>query len=608
MDTLSKMEANVAQGNYEPDGKGGLISTKEEVRDPANVARVAKMLMSSDPRIKAMIDRDTDLKTYNLSPTDVHQQLLDNGMAQSPYHYYKSQGLNAHEIAAHLQKDGIDINTAKQSQLDIAKARMMSSGMSEQAAEKAILNNHVKGQIMQPYMETMADVLGFKKQTLDRQRDMGWEIGQSAEANKAPNVIPIQGTSSVTSQEDPVAFAKAHAQSVQDMQTNAQSVQSAILSGMKATGMSTGNAKQDMTQAIAMMHNPVKLNVLKMQLAKTNPVAAQTLESVASDYTNRAALIESQSNHLGDIEKAGGVDWDKAYQEYVKDKSGRSISNIFDATIKSKPDFINAVRSGHLVTPNDFSLEGPVGKYKDALSKGMKAVNDGLSQGAGYTTLEPTGPGKANSLTDALNNLVLTNNVKGIDLNGSDSTPVDVAQAMGIKPGSKDAAKQMKELQVRFNTESINGKPTITATLNGVTKKFQAQNLPAGIQDELNVELLKNGSQASTTEYGKTQMKQALIGMGSSTWTDNTPQYLKTVNPGASGVIKKLNDRFSVRVRDAGAGLRKYQLYYNNADGSTVPTSLNFDSVDDLAAATGQEHYKNITNGAIQRQLNTQRK
>lgn len=608
VDLLSKKEADVRAGRYFSDGHGNLVNTVEKVRDPRYMSELADQMMRTDPEIKAMINRDTTLQTYNLSPDDVRKNLSSMGLDKSAYTQLRSKGMNDHEAKTYIKSHG-NLGDGMTSPLDATKASLMSSGMSEEAAEKSILSNQIKEGMMSPHANFVGGLLGYKQETTDHMTDhIAVLHAQAALANmKDPNLMLIQGMNSTPSQENPVETAKQHVASTQDLQTNAQSVQSAILAGLKSTGMSSGNPKQDISDAVAMMHNPVKLNALKVELAKTHPQEAQVLESIAAEYNNKAAIVQAQSNHVNDLEKAGGWDWDKKYQEYVKAKSGRSVSNIFDSHIKSKTDYMNAVRTGKLVTPDDFTTIGPTGEYKDAVNKGMKAMNDGIAQGAGYTMLEPTGSGKAAALTDAVTNLVINSRASGIDLNKPTSGPSDIVTSMGLDPRSKDFDKEVKNLQVRFNTEGVNGKPTITASLNGTSKVFQLQNMPQGLQDELNLEVVKAGASANTTDYGRTKLKQGLIGFGTSVTPDITAQYLKTVNPGASGVLKSLSDKYAVKVKDAGAGNRRYELYRKMPDGTTKPMGVKFDSVDDLFGAIGQERMKEVTPVPTQTQLNRQR-
>ncbi len=609
IDTLSKKEADIKAGHYFQDGHGNLVNTVEKLRDPRYMAQLAQELMKTDPEIQAMLNRDTTLKTYNLSSDDVKKSLSNMGLDKSAYQQLKSQGMNNHEIVAYIRAHP-KIGDGMTSPLDATKASLMSSGMSEAAAERAILADQVKQQMMDPHAEFAGGLLGYKQDTNDHMVDHYAVARLTASLNTAPkdpNLIAIQGMNSTSSQENPVEAAKAHVAATEDLKNNAQTVQSAILAGLKNSGMGTGNAKQDLSTAIAMMHNPVKLNALKVALARTNPQAAQTLESVAADYNNKAAIVQAQSNHINDIEKAGGWDWDAQYKQYVKDKSGRSISNIFDSHIKSKADYMNAVRTGKLITPNDFTLQGPTGDYKDAVHKGMKSINDGISQGAGYTMIEPTGSGKAAALTDAVTNLVVNNKASAIDLNKPDGGPVDIMTTMGLDPKSKTFDQDVKNLQVRFNTEGVNGRPTVTATYKGQARVFQLQNMPQGLQDELNLEVVKSGAGANTTDYGRNKLKQGLIGFGTSVTPDITAQYLKTVNPGPSGVLKSLSDKYAVKVKDAGAGNRRYELYRKMPDGTSKSMDVKFDSVDDLFGAIGQERMNEVTPQITQKQLNRQR-
>lgn len=612
VDLLSKKEADIHASRYYSDSHGNLINTVTKLRDSKYMAELADQMMRTDPEIQAMLNRDTTLQTYNLSPDDVKRNLSNMGLDKSAYQQLKSQGMNNHEAAAYI-KAHPQVGDGMTSPLDATKASLMSSGMSEQAAERTILAQQVKENMMSPHANFAGGLLGYRQETTDHMTDhfaVANLAAKLAAAPKDPNLITMQGMNSTSSQEDPIQTAKTHTATVEDLKNNASTVQAAILAGMKSTGIATGNAKQDLTTAIAMMHNPVKLNALKVELARTKPQEAQILESVAGDYTNKAAIVESQSNHLNDIEKAGGVDWDKDYKDYVAHKSGRSVENFFDSTIKSKQDYMNAVRTNKLFYIESSAnplKRGPNKDYEAALQKGIKAINDGTAQAAGYTTIEPTGSGKTVALTDAVTNLVVNGKTSGIDLNKPQGGSIDVLSSMGLDPKSKDFEKEVKNLQVRFNTEGVNNKPTITVTYQGQSKVFQLQNMPQGLQDELNLEVVKAGAVANTSDYGRTRMKQGLIGFGSSVTPDITPQYLKTVNPDPSSAPKSLSDKYAVKVKDAGAGNRRYELYRKMPDGTIKDMGVKFDSVDDLFGAIGQERMNEVTTETMQKQLNRQR-
>lgn len=624
VDLLSNKEADITAGRYFKDGNGNLINTIKKVRDPHYMAQLANEMMQTDPEIKAMINRDTTLRTYNLSAPEVKQQLAGYGLDKSPYQLLKSKrGANDHEVQAYLKSQGMDVNKAKVAQLDALKAQYTSQGYSDEAAERAILNSQVSQDIRNGHAGLAGGILGYEQDSNDHMTDhMGVIRATAAAAIKDPNVMVFQGNTSTTSQEDPLETAKNFAVVKADVQSTASNGTTAILAALKATGQGSGDPRKDTSTAIELLHNPVKLNALKLELAKTHPQEAQILETVAQTYKDKAALASVQQQHVEDIEKAGGVDWDKLYKNYVDTKKSRTIGNIFDSKIASKEEFQDQVRAANGSWGNEQrDDEGAINKlmarpvysaaasYMKAMQDGQKKMLDGISQGAGYHPISSTGPGKVDRITNAITNLALAGGVMGTDLNGKEG-PVDIVKAVGIdrtKLGDKETEAKIKNLTIQANVEGVDGKPTLTVTSpDGTSKVFRAENLPANIQDEINYEVHRAGASASTSAYGQKLMKQGLAGMGSTEMTDITPQYLKTVNPGASGVVKKLNDNFSTRVVDAGGGVRKYVLLTNNADGSHSQTGFTLHSVDDLTVVMGKYRERNITSQTEQKQLNTQ--
>lgn len=609
LEELSKKEADIKAGKYFSDGHGNLINTIEKVRDPRYISQLAGQIQQTDPEIKAMIARDTNLQTYAMDPTEVKQHLVNAGLDKSPYQQLKAKGANNHEITAYLKSQGMNLDEAKVSPLDAQKSQLMAQGMSEQAAEKAILNNQVSQGIRNQHSGLVGGILGYDQKTNDHMTDHMAIIRATAAANaiKDPNLIVTQGNTGITSQEDPNELAKSSVGVKQDVQATANNTQTAIQAAMKATGIATGDPKKDISTAIELMHNPVKLNALKLELAKTNPQEATILESLAQSYKDKAAIQDVQQSHVEDIEKAGGMDWNSEYKLYT---ASHPVGwRIFgDQKKVSMDDFKDMVRSGASAA-GSFRMN-----YNDAVKKGAQAINDGISQGQGYHTIVPTGTGKASQLTEAINNIALNEGIKGIDLNNPEKGPVDIAKDMGIDGANfmdKKTKAMEKGLNIQLNTESVGGKPTVTVTgANGTSHVYQTQNLPSNVQDELHLQVIRAGVAASTTAYGKKLMQQGYAGLGSTEMTDITPQYLKTVNPGASSVVKRLSDNFSVRVIDAGGGMRHYQLLTNDADGATRPIKskkATFDSVDDLGVALGSMRYKNIVDASDRKTLDTQR-
>lgn len=613
LDELSKKEADIKAGKYFSNGRGELVNTIEKVRDPRYMAELAGQIQQSDPEIKAMINRDVNLQTYAMDPTDVKQNLKASGLDKSPYQQLRARGLNDHEIGNRVSKIA---------PLDAMKAQLMASGYSEEAAEKAILNNHLAQSIRDNHSGIVGGILGFKQESNEHMTDHMAVIRASAAANniKDPNLMVVNGNTATTSQEDPLQTTKSYVEVKKDLQSTAQNAQTAIQAGLKATGMATGDPKKDISTAIELMHNPVKLNVLKLELAKTNPQEAQILETVAQSYQNKAAIAGVQESHINDVERAGKVDWDSMYKDYVKDKSGRSIRNVFDSKILSKEDFQDHVRSDHggfmhalpgVIGALDYPLANASKTYEKGLTEGQKNMVDGTTQAEGYHTIVPTGPGKTAQLTDAVNDLALSNGLTGIDLNDPNKGQIDIAKSMGIDAANyqdKKTKAMEKGLGIKFNLESVNNKPTVTVNAaDGTSKVFQVQNLPQSLQDEYHDQVIRAGLSANTTAYGKRLAAQGYAGLGSTAAPDITLQYAKQVNPGESGVVKRLNDEFSFKVTDAGGGLRRYTLLSNNPDGSTTTTSHKFDSADDLWNALGLSRYHSITTKSEQATMNNPR-
>ena len=614
LDELSKREADIKLGKEYKDGSGNIITDVKKFRDPKYMADLAQDMINTDPRIKAMINRDTDLQTYKLTPEQVKQQLVDNGYDRIPIVAEGRKGLNKHDSLAAAYSVYAD---PTKSPLEQQKAQYKAAGYSDEAAERAILNDHIKQKMINDHTAFAGNVLGFEQHTQDTRTDHFAVAKKAAElANiKNPNLMAVQTSASTTSELKPEDLAKNYTIGLEDLKTRAIPLQTSILSALKGTGLATGDSKKDAALAQEYLNNPLKLSALKQQVAQTNPSAAYALESAASDYHNTAALVEHKKNMIEDFEKAGGVDFDKLYQDYKKNPpkpvtdtylGGTSLGasssqyqpNNIPANL-SKEDFINAIRAGKYSSSD----------YINSLQEGKKKVLSGDAQGSQYTTLEPTGNGKLNDFTSTLTDLFANNKIKGIDLNGTSTIPTDIAETMGIKPNmsAKDKAEAMKNMSVRFNTESVNGKPTIQVKgPDGTTRTFQTNNLPEGVQNEINLEVIRQGAASPTTSYGKRLIDQGLIGYGSTKATDITPQYLKSINGDASGVLKPLNNDYSVKIKNLGNGEKEYELY-GKVNGKLISTGHKVQSVDDLFRDLGRTYLPSELNQTELQTLNLQR-
>ena len=606
LDELSKREADTKIGPRYKDGSGNIIYDVKKFRDPEYMATLANEMINTDPRIKAMINRDTDLQTYKLTPQEVKQQLIENGLSQVPIVTERQQALNKHDAVMVASSKYEDPTI---SPLEQQKAKYKAAGYSDEAAERAILNDHIKQKMINDHTAFAGNVLGFEQHTQDALTDHFAVAKRQAElANiKDPNLMAVQTAASTTSELKPEDLAKNYTTGMADLKQRAVPLQTSVLAALKGMNMATGDSKKDAALSQEYLNNPLKLNALKQELYKKNPSAAYTLEAAASDYHNTAALLEHRKNMIEDFEHAGNVDFDKMYQDYKKNppkppadyySEGASQFVTKDLpTNLSKEDFIDALRSGKYEDKN----------YTNGLQEGKKKILSGDAQGSQYTTLEPTGNGKLNNYTEALTGLFANNRLKGIDLNGNSTVPVDIGEAMGIKPGSKDNGQLMKNVSVRFNTESVNGKPTVQVKgPDGTTRTFQVDGLDDGIQNEINLEVIRQGAASPTTSYGRRLIAQGLIGIGSNKATDMTSQYLKSINGDASGVLKPLNSDYSVKVKALGNGEKEYQLY-RKVNDKYIPNGYKANSVDDLFRDLGRRYLPSELNETELRTLNLQR-
>lgn len=603
---LSKREAEIKQGQFQSDGSGLKISTIEKLRDPAVMKRLADEMMNSDPEIKAMLNRDVTLSTYKLKPDEVAAQLkpLDTSLYQQAIR----QGLSPKEIQVQAKAQGISVNDLKQSALKTQQAQYMKAGMSLEAANRAILNNQMFEKLKAPHTGFVGSLLGYKQTTLEAREDVAYNDAlrsAAAKALKDPNFDYTTNTIANISTGDPLSDVHAYGASSTGYKEAGKSLQGSILASLKLAGMSTGDPKKDMAISSSIMHNKEQLNALRDKLRSTNPELAQQLETRHNQYQDNADAIQVQRSRVDDIERSAGIDINKLYQQYRTGKlPGAAIDHI-DKNPLSKEDFIDAIRNPD--SPNTGFFHN-VWNNNRGLMKATKAYNEAIKTAAkdkhvseNYHTLEPTGEGKVHQLTELIEGMANTGNLRVTDLHDPSKGSQSVYSMYGIDPSKNDKDTRLAEkgIAIRWNAEGVNGKPTLSILnkVDGTSRIVRADNLPPHIADELAIEGIKKARTANTSDYAKVVGQQSLISLGSAEMTNMTAQYLKTLEP--SSVIKPINSQFGVKIKPKGDGSNRYQLHVKDENGNYKAMATQFDSVDDLVKDLGTLRAKRIAAAGI---------
>lgn len=598
-DLLSKKEAEIKQTGWTSNGQGERVNTIDKVRTPESMAALSDQIQQTDPEIKAMIDRDVTLQNYKLTPDQVKQQLQQSSV--TPYQQMKRAGHSDHEIAVYAKAQGKTISDYQQSPVKQQIANLVASGMDQDAAERSVHNQITAQQMRNPTNQMMGQLFSMDQQSSDEHKDWGMaaagtKAGKDANFEFIPNAMGQVGT------EDPLKTVQNYSDNTAALKSSASNFQSSIIAAMKLAGTSTGDSKKDLTASMSVMHNEAQLKDLRDKVASSNPQLAQLLNTKFQEYRNTSNSVQNQGSHIDEIEHAGKVNWDQLYKEY---KSQDFIgSSLFGKPNLSKEDFIQSVRgnqgSEFDPRPANRALNVAVDQYHSAIKKGGTDLNKNVSA---YTMMEPTGTGKVADLTDMADNLASSGDLRVTDVNNPAKGPQSVYDLMGIDRSKdiNDKATRLSEkgLKIRFNTETLNGKPTMSITGRDkdgkqVNKVVTAENLPPNVVDEVAMEGIKKAHNANSGDYSTRVMQQSLRSLGAAEATDTTPQYLKLLNPEPSGTMRNLNSDFAVRVKPAGDGTNKYELYRKTPAGTTIPMNLKFNSVDDLFIELGKMRYQRI--------------
>ena len=168
-DFLSKREADMTQSGYSSNGNGLMTSVKRETRSAAELARLAKEMMETDPEIKAMVERDVELTTYNYTPTQFTQ--IANANNISEYDRLKRHQLGDDRINAILKSKGMSLEAAKLKPVDVLRQDFINRGGTTQQADQAFVKDLVRKGITAPHTDLVSQLLKVDKQTLEARED-----------------------------------------------------------------------------------------------------------------------------------------------------------------------------------------------------------------------------------------------------------------------------------------------------------------------------------------------------------------------------------------------------------------------------------------------------
>lgn len=177
-DFLKNVEVQVRQGGFVADGKGLKISTIEELRDPAKLAQLGRVFMQTDPEIRAMMERDVDLATFNLSAGDYRSAGTQTN--RSEYSKMKGAGYSDRQIAEVAAHMGMSMEQMKSNPVD----SLIASGMDEAEAYERVYKSEVRKGLYDGAIGLVAEALKVDKVTLQARTDADYAASAAASISK----------------------------------------------------------------------------------------------------------------------------------------------------------------------------------------------------------------------------------------------------------------------------------------------------------------------------------------------------------------------------------------------------------------------------------------
>lgn len=610
-DLLSKKEADIKQSGFTSDGEGNRISTIDKVRDPAVMASLARQMMQTDPEIRAMIKRDALLSTYRLTPDDVRTQLKDADV--SPYQIAKRRGLNDKQIATMAKAEGMSLNDAKVSSISRQKSSLMASGMSEQAAERAILNNLTEQQIAAPHAKAIGELLGIDQHTMESKEDPMFILRakkqmEDAEANSFQVLTSGgQNLQKINPSQLTTEFSKKQAET----RALGSNVNSTVLAAMKVAGVTTGNPAKDIALATQYSNDKGKLNQLKDMVNAKDPDMAGRMETIQNSYLAAKDELAYHEGATKRLEQAGDVDMKSLYDIYRKNPNSAFRNNDKHLTMDQFEDVLrnkNAPERGFIsrtgITGGTATgLNDAINLYDKKVEVGAKKVHDGAVTGNTFNTYIPTGNGPLKKLTDYMQNSAKMGSIKFRELgSGKSAEPQSLSDILGLKGKNlndpkEDDYKTMNGAEVYFNRNSIGGKPTVTIRTPNGKQRFATveSGLDPAIMTEVNAHLAKEAMNNKSSDMARSQYADIALSAGERTLHLSVND-LKATQP--SSVAYHLNDKYDVVIKPGGPTGKRYKLFVagtkDQVKNPKSPDGL-FNSPEDLVIPMGTDEINRST-------------
>lgn len=631
---LSKMETDVRQSGYTADGSGALVSSKVESRDPQEIARLAYQYMQSDPEVRAMIERDVDLATYNLTPEDISRVARENN--KSTYDKLKAQGLPDSMIASRVAASGLSRQDASRRPLDQIRQAYIDRGGSVQGADVDFVRNIVRQQLMEPNANLIAQVLKVDKRTLEARTDpnaIGAAIGAALNSGKADGYLPISVTSDAesASQEQYMDIHNAYVNSSKALNDTKGNLQTAI--GL-AMGMPNPEGKKPTVDwfnntAVYLKDKNRRGELIRKLQSEGKEQDAINLERAFSQYDqtlNTAEIARQKAESVHELIDVGSL-----YNEYRKEEGAKALSRKdFEESLRDQYEIkqSNLFRQGKY-SRADLSITDEAFNRKESDAMQMarwkyfqQAQEKIPTVGTNRTVMEPLGPGALKSYTDAVTDQALAGTLQlKEEGSGTDMEKIweqaytennwapwnkTVSEKEKRDPSS-DYNKMKAATRFKFVAErSGAGEVMLMASLpNGRQYTMAAKNINPALANELAIRYMDEAGKSMTSSQHRALVQPITRGIGRSIITRTSPAEVENMSPNTKSSPYILDDAgmYALQIKDTGIeGVgskgRAYTLLVRSGDQWVETNIKNKTKYEDIEQAISEPTVRAMISGA----------
>lgn len=629
-DFLKAKETDIQQSGFGANGRGLMVSTKRETRSAVEMAKLAKEMMETDPEIRAMIERDVTLNTYNVSPKQASN--IANEANVSIYDRLKKNGLSENMIKSNLKAHGITMETAKLKPVDVLRQDYISKGRTAEEADMAYVKGQTRKQLMSPHIDLVANLLKVDRQTLEAREDpefaaraLGAAIGAAMAPLRSGEANPlIVTTDNGETQIDAVNTHNAAVEALkssEEMKGNLQAAVGSYLGLPAPRGKATADWYNRTGQYI---NDKAKQGQLIQQLKTQGKLQeANNLTQAFNEYNrvnNKVVYSQQMLRSMGNTEdQMKGI-----YNEYKKGFPGAEKGTLSYESFKKSLIETPVKRHGDTYHEpgwnmwfgggkDDNAMKFARSKYMNTLQK--NAQEYGKTIQTRNTTFEPTSGGFLKNQTDFVENGLKEGTVRGVDMATGESFQDILRKEAGTsgwfrfgdndrqisasdKSDPKSAYNQaLSKMSARINmdTRGSNGEVTATVKLpSGQVRTIVLENISKNLPTEMAARMMDNAGKYMTRGEATSMMQNAAKGAGISEMSSLNQADLYQLKPAAQPY--QINDMYYLKVGDAGIknGSKTNTYTLMVSDGKKlVPTKVqNRTSIDDILIAIGGQRMR----------------